>query len=412
MADEIDNPVKGVMVAFEEFKAANDENLRKRDVVIEEKVARINNTLDRFEDMNKKLVDSENATKALQENFDRLETVLNRKAFNKGGDLPEATKDEAEYRDAFRRAIRKPEGERRPEDSALLHKRKAALIKGDDTAAGYLLAPAEMEAAIIKDVVEISPIRGLASVRAIGSATLKMPKRTGTAGAATRVGEQTTRANTGDPAYGMIEIPAPEMFARAEISAQMIEDSAYDLEKELRGEFAEQFALKEGIEFVSGTGVNNQAEGLLTNSGVGSVAAGSTTNITADGLIALYYAPKTVYLAGSSFILNRASIREVRKLKDGEGGYLWTPGIPGAVPNTILGAGYTEVPAMPDIASGAFPVMFGNYARGYVIVDRVAIQVQVDYITGADSGIVVFRARKRVGGGVRQADCLKKLVIS
>lgn len=407
-----DNALNAVMTAFEEFKSANDANLSKRDVVIEEKIGKISNSLDRFEDMNKKLVDADNARKALQEQVDKVEAVINRKDFGKGGALADVSKDEIEYREAFNRAIRKSPDDRRPEDVAALNKRKAALIKADDTAAGYLVAPSEMLSGIIKDIVEVSPLRALGTAISIGSQSLKMVKRTGTAGAATRVGEQGTRSNTGDPAYGMIEIPAPEMYARAEISQQMLEDAGYDLEGELRGEFAEQFALKEGTEFVSGTGVNNQAEGLLTNASVGEVVSGAATAITADGLIALFYAPKTFYVSSSQFIMNRNTIREVRKLKDGEGNYLWTPGIPGAVPNTILGAGYTEVPDMPDIGAGTYPVMFGDFRRAYVIVDRIALQVQVDYTTGADSGLVVFRARRRVGGGVRQAEPIKKLKIS
>jgi HK97 family phage major capsid protein len=409
---EHENALDAVMSAFGEFKAANDANLKARDVVLEDKIGKISASLDRFEDMNTKLVNAQNAAKAMQEQVDRVEAVLNRKDFGKGGVLGDVSKDEIEYREAFNRAIRKAPDDRRPEDVAALNQRKAALIKADDTAAGYLVAPSEMMTGIIKDIVEISAIRSMATVVAIGSQSLKMVKRTATAGAATRVGEQGTRSNTGDPAYGMLEIPAPEMYARAEISQQMLEDSGYDLEAELRGEFAEQFALKEGTEFVSGTGVNNQAEGLLTNADVGEVVSGAATAITADGLINLFYAPKTFYVSSSQFIMNRSTIREVRKLKDGEGNYLWTPGIPGAVPNTILGAGYMEVPDMPSIGAGTYPVIFGDIRRAYVIVDRIALQVQVDYTTGADSGLVVFRARRRVGGGVRQAEPIKKLKIA
>jgi len=70
------------------------------------------------------------------------------------------------------------------------------------------------------------------------------------------------------------------------------------------------------------------------------------------------------------------------------------------------------MPDMPNIGAGAYPVVYGDFKRGYIIVDRIAIAFQVDYTTGADNGLVVFRARKRVGGGVRQADAIKKLKIS
>lgn len=409
MSDE-NNPAAALMEAFNEFKATNDANLEKRDALLEEKLTRVNASLDRYEDMNTRLVSQQNATKALQEQLDQVETVLNRKGFGKGGD-DTGSKEDIEFSAAFRRAIRKQPDERKAEDVSLLNKRKAALIKGDDTAAGYLLMPSELVREIIKDVVEISPIRSIATVRAIGGPGLKMVKRTATA-AATRVGEQTARTNTGDPAYGMIEIPAPELFARAETSMQMLEDSDYDLEAELRSEFSEQFAYKEGAEFVSGTGANNQAEGFLVASGVGEVVSGHATAITADGLFNLFYELKTAYTRNAMFVLNRGSIRDIRKLKDGDGQYLWMPGIPNAAPNTILGAGYMEVPDMPAIGAGTYPVAFGDFRRAYTVVDRIAMQMQVDFTTGADDGLVVYRARKRVGGGVRQKEAFKKLKIA
>jgi HK97 family phage major capsid protein len=109
--------------------------------------------------------------------------------------------------------------------------------------------------------------------------------------------------------------------------------------------------------------------------------------------------------------LNRLSLAAVRKLKDQQGQYLWTPGIAGNVPNTILGASYVEMPDMPNIGANAFPIAFGDFKRGYVVVDRIAISFQADYTTGADDGLVVFRGRKRTGGGVRQAEAIRKLKV-
>jgi HK97 family phage major capsid protein len=408
MADD-PTPVDALMSAFDEFKKTNDANLKQRDALLDDKLVKINATLDRYEDLNQKLVAGDAARKALQDQLDQVEAAVNRKNFGKGGAAP--TKEEAEYRAAFSRSIRKPPEDRLPEDVALLNKRKAALIKADDTAAGYLLAPEEMIRDIIKDVTEMSSVRPYVTVRTIGGSGLKQPKRTQTA-AATRVGEQTARVNTGDPKYGVFEISAPEMFARAEISQQMLEDSDYDLEAELRSEFVEQFALKEGQEFVAGTGVNNQAEGFMTNSSVGFVKSGNASLITADGLIDLFHEPKTIYTRNAVFMMNRSTLGAIRKLKDGQGQYLWAPGIPGAVPNTLLGTTYVEVPDMPSISANTYPVAFGDFRRAYIIVDRIAIQMQVDYTTGADDGLVVFRARKRVGGGVRQPEAIKKLKIA
>ena len=407
MAD-LDQAVEAVNKAFSEFKATNDENLKKRDVVLDEKLDRLNKAMDQFEPMNRQITMAIEGQKALQEQLDNVEKIVNRP--KNGG---EADKEDAEYRAAFDRCLRRSPENRAPEDVSALNKRRATLVKGDDPGAGYLLAPPEVNRDIIKDVIELSPMRALATVRAIGGPSLKQPRRTAAAGAARRVGETETRVNTGDPAYGMLEWKADELFARAEISQQMLEDSDYDLIGELRSEFVEQFALKEGQEFISGTGATGQAEGILTASGVGEVNSGDATKVTADGMINLFYSLKTAYTSRSVWTLNRLSIAAVRKLKESTtGNYLWAPGIAGNVPNTILGANYVEMPAMPNIEAGSNPIAFGDFRRGYVIVDRVSLAFQTDYTTGADNGIVVYRARRRVGGGVRQAEAFKKLKIA
>jgi HK97 family phage major capsid protein len=193
----------------------------------------------------------------------------------------------------------------------------------------------------------------------------------------------------------------------------MLEDSDYDLLAELRMESAEQFAFKEGYESINGTGAGtNQAEGILSNADVGEVVSGSASAITADGMIDLYHSVKTAYTRNGLFGLNRASLKAVRKLKDTTNQYLWIPGIANAAPNTILGAPYVEMPDLADPAANAYPVLFGDFRQGYGLVDRIGISFQVDFTTGADSGTVVFRARKRVGGGVLKAEALKKMKCS
>lgn len=402
------NATEQVMKAFDEFKQTNDANIKQRDALLDEKLNRINATLDKFEPMNQALTKAAEGQKAMQEQLDNVEKALNRPKTGKEGE-----REDAEFAAAFDHCLRLSPDRRDAAQVDLMNKRRNTLVKGDDAGAGYLLAPPEVNREIIKDIIEMSPMRSIATVRVIGSQSLKQPKRTAAAGAATRVGEVQPRSNTGDPQYGMLEIPAPEMFARAEVSLQMLEDSDYDLIAELRGEFVDQFSVKEGAEFVGGSGAANQAQGFLNAAaGVGEVVSGDAAKITADGLINLWAALKTGYASRAVFTMNRKTIAEVRKLKTGDGQYLWLPGVAGSVPNTILGTNYLEFPDMPDIEAGTNPIAYGDFRRGYVIVDRVSIQLQPDYTTGADNGVVVFRCRKRVGGGVRQADALKKLKVA
>lgn len=406
--DALRSSVDKFMNGFEEFKATNDANLQKRDVVLEEKLAKINEHLDKWEPLNQAITQQAAGQKAMQEQLDNVEKILKRP---KGAGGKEDVED-AEYNASFEHCLRRAPDRRDSAHVELINKRRNTLIKGDDAGAGYLLAPPDVNRDIIKDIIEMSPMRSLATVRTIGSEALKQPRRTTAAGKATRVGETQRRTNTGDPAYGMLTITAPELFARAEISLQMLEDSDYDLIGELRGEFVDQFTVTENEEFVGGSGDQLHAQGFLVAPGIAEVVSGDATKITGEGLINLWAALKTGYSSRAVFTLNRKSIGEVRKLKTTDGQYIWMPGLAGAVPNTILGGNYVEFPDMPDIGAGSFPVAYGDFRRGYVIVDRIAISFQPDYTTGADDGIVVFRARKRVGGAVRQAEALKKLKIA
>mgnify|MGYP006209038487 CR=1 FL=1 len=146
----------------------------------------------------------------------------------------------------------------------------------NDTTGGYL-APPEYVKEIIKGITEMSPVRSLVRVRSTGAKSIMLPKRTGQF-AARRVGEQETRTETTGLTWGMIEIVVPEMCALIDISRQNLEDSAFDLEAELRLEADEQFAVKEGAEVVSGTGVK-----------IGSIIAIAAVTVTLGlGLYSLF----------------------------------------------------------------------------------------------------------------------------
>jgi HK97 family phage major capsid protein len=406
MADK--DAVTEVMEAFSEFKRTNDENEKKRSAALDEKLDKINKVFDKHEEGSQKLVLIEQQNKAMQQQLDAIEKVANRAGLGGSGD--EKAKAAREYLDAFNRVLRKAPENRSATDMTLIRERSNALVKGDDASGGYLLAPPDLQAEIMKDVIEMTPIRSLATVRTIGGPSLKMRKKVGN-GSATRVGETQKRANTGDPAYGMLEIQAPELFARMEISQQMLEDSDYDLFAELREDAADQFAVKEGIESISGSG-NGQMEGILTNTLVEAINTGNASQITADGILSLFYGLKTSYARNAVFGMNRLTLGAIRKLKDNDGQYLWVPGIAAGVPNTINGASYVEMADMPNIAANSCPIVFADWKKLYVIADRVAISFSADYVTEADDGLVVFRARKRVGGGVRQAEAGKKLKIA
>jgi HK97 family phage major capsid protein len=298
--------------------------------------------------------------------------------------------------------------------AALTREEMKALTVGNDPTAGYL-APAEFAREIIKGEVEFSPLRSIARVRQTSRRSLQMPKRRGTFGAVWTA-EAGMRSETEGLTYGLEEFPTHELYALLDVSEQMMEDSEFVLEEELQAEFSEQFAVAEGTAFVTGNGVG-KPEGILQNAEVLSTVSGSASTIAdasgqANGLIDLYHDIKTGYALQGWWLLNRATLGEVRKLKDGQNNYIWQPGLASGVPNTILGQPYLEVPDMPDVQANATPIVFGDLRRAYTIVDRISLSILRDPFTQATSGNIRFIARRRVGAQVVLPEAIRKLTVS
>lgn len=304
--------------------------------------------------------------------------------------------------------------EPRPGHEALSREEMKALTVGSDPTAGYL-APVEFAREIIKGEIEFSPLRAVARVRQTSRRALQIPKRRGTFGAVWTA-EAGARSETEGLSYGLEEFPTHELYALVDVSEQMMEDSEFNLEAELQLEFSEQFAVTEGAAFVAGDGAG-KPEGLLQSTDVVETVSGSAGSIAdatgqANGLIDLYHGLKTGYALQGTWLLNRATLGEVRRLKDGQSNYIWQPGLANGIPNTILGQPYVEVPDMPDVAAGAYPLIFGDVRRAYTIVDRVNLSVLRDPFTQATNGNIRFIARRRVGGQVVLGEAVRKLKIS
>lgn len=365
------------------------------------------------------LVKTEAKLDSIETKMTELETKLGRADLPLGEAGDTTKKKVEEHKAAFYKACRLGQGTLSAEESALVLATDEAIkdIEGlkaltlaDDTTGGFLAAPPDLEAGIVKDIVEVSPLRGLSRTRTTSRRTVQIRKRTGTF-AALWVGETESRAETEGLLYGLDEMPMNELYALVDISTLDLEDSAFNLEGELRQEFSEQFGVAEGVSFISGNSVK-RPEGILTNANIGEITSGHASQITADGVIDLWTEPKTAHARNATFIFRRTTLRALRKLKDGQGQYLWQPGLAGAVPNTILGSPYQEMPDMPAIGANAYPIVFGDFRRGYLIADRVNITVLRDQFTQATSGMVRFIARKRVGAQVIQAEAIKKLKVA
>tara|TARA_R110000824_G_scaffold190282_2_gene371738 strand:+ start:4519 stop:5757 length:1239 start_codon:yes stop_codon:yes gene_type:complete len=298
--------------------------------------------------------------------------------------------------------------------------RAKALTASNDTTGGYL-APAEFVQEMLETVTEFSPMREVANVRSTSARTSKFPTRDGSF-AAQWIGETGTRSETTGLTFGMIEIPNHELYARVDVSNQDLEDSVFDLDSLLRVQFAEQFGVAEGTAFISGDGVSKPT-GITVGSGLGTFGSvpssgtddPTTENLSGDDIIKIVYTLKAEYQTNASWMLNRATVRQIRSLQDANSQYLWQPafgdGLRTGSPTSIMNHPYreaTDLPASGAAAATEIIALFGDFRRAYGISDRLSLAVVRDDLTQAASGNVRFLARRRVGGQVLVAEAMVK----
>jgi len=280
---------------------------------------------------------------------------------------------------------------------------KALTVAND--APAYVLAPEETSGEFIRNLVEFSPIRCIADVRTTGSHTILLPKRTGITNALW-VGETAPRTAS-EPTFDQFEITVKELATYVDISLRMLEDSA-NVEAEVRLALAEDFGAKEALSFVNGA-TALEPTGYMTAVGIAETNNGHATVLSADALINLLYAMPATYRNRGTWVMNGTTLAAVRKLKDGHNNYLWQPSYQAGQPETILGRPVVEALDMPNIASGATPIIFGDFRAGYRIYDRVGLDVLPDLLTQRTTGLARFHARRRVGAGVVRPDVFRKL---
>jgi HK97 family phage major capsid protein len=340
------------------------------------------------------------ASDKLTDRLDKLEAKLNRPAAGNESDA-----DGEIERKAFNSYLR--HGDRVSQDEI-----KTLTVSGDPQ--GGYLAPAETSTEFIRDLVEFSPIRALATVRPTSAPSVSYPKRTGVTNAKWK-GE--TQASEGsEPTFGQIEIPTREVNTYVDISNQLLADSAGVAEAEVRLALAEDFGKKEGLAFVKGVGPL-APEGLLSNADVLHTASGQAATLgandaaVADLLISHFYSLQAGYRSRGTWLMNGTTLAAIRKLKsEGSFGmYLWQPAYAAGAPETILGRPVIEVPDMDSIGANAVPILFGDVASAYRIIDRLALSILVNPYIQATNGITRIHATRRVGAAVVRPAAIRKI---
>jgi len=377
------------MRAFESYKDENEQRLADierrgaADPLTEEKLARLDRRLDALQ------------LKALRPPV--------------GGAAPRPAAGR-EHETAFESYVRK--GETRN----LRDLEGKALSVGSDPDGGYLV-PDETERAVNAALKDISPIRAIAGVRQVSGSVYKLPYATN--GFDTGwVGETAARPQTSTPTLAELSFPTMELYAMPAATSSLLDDTAVNIDEWLAEEVRSAFAEQEGTAFVTGDGINKPkgflsyttvANASWTWGNIGYVATGTSGAFPAanptDKLIDLIYAVKAGHRANARFVMNRATQSIIRKMKDADGNYIWQPAGKPDEAAMLMGYPVVESEDMPDIAAGSNSIAFGDFRRGYLIVDRVGIRVLRDPYSAKP--YVLFYTTKRVGGGVADFDAIK-----
>ena len=290
-----------------------------------------------------------------------------------------------------------------------------ALIIGSDPSAGYLTS-VEYGREIIKAITEFSPIRAEATVRSTMGTEITFPKRSALPDTHW-VGEISERVEDASLEYKMEKLTPHEVISFKKLSLQQIEDAAFNLASELGEAFGEALGLKEGTAFVSGSGVT-QPEGILTNADIGSTETAAASAISANDIMNHPYRIARGYRRNAKWYMNDTTIAVIRLFRadaiapaDGLGPFLWQNSLIAGEPPTLAGYPVVSCPDMPDIADDAYPVVFGDMRKAYMIVDRIAFAIQELRERYAEYGMIGYIARKRVDGQVVLPAALHKLKI-
>ncbi len=373
MADSKEVTADQVMEAV---KALRDEMESKSPNL--EKIEKIEKVLEAQEKNNQELIiktkTAEKSEAEMKERMDALEIELARSA---GAGDSEDYKDRDEYKalNAYCIAGDRVESEQKQ------------LLRTDNDASGGYLTSTELDTEITRKITEISAIRSVARVRTITSKALEMPVR---AGILTATYEGEAEENEDDVSdYSNETLTTFRQTVNVPISLDMLMNGAFDMESEIMRDAGEAFAQGEGLNFVVGDGVKKPA-GFVADARVVADArdgSGSST-FTADDVILLSGDLKVGY--NPVYIFNRQTLAFIRTLKSDDGQFLWLPGLNGPVANTINGSPYLVAQDMPAIATDAFPIAFGDFQRGYTIVDRTGMSVIRDEFTRKKKAIVEF----------------------
>ena len=281
------------------------------------------------------------------------------------------------------------------------------LQEGNDSSGGYLV-PDEYDARLIQGLTDENILRKLGTViKTSGQHKINIA---GTKPAAAWVDEGEP-LSFGDATFNQINLDAHKLHVAVKVTEELLYDNAFGLENYLIDQFAKALANAEEDAFLNGNG-EGKPLGIFTTTGGGEVAVttASSTAITYDEIVNLVYSLKRPYRKNAKFILNDQTIATLRKLKDGNGQYIWQPALQAGEPDRLLGYEVLTSAYVPTIAAGAPVIAFGDFSY-YNIGDRGVRSFAELKELFAGNGMIGFVAKERVDGKLVLPEAVKILKI-
>lgn len=388
MNKEFQEVAEGIQAKFDEFKAANDKRIDAMNAEkssLEGRVDKLNETISEFEAYKKQM-------------------ELEQKQRNRPGLSDSAA---AEYKDGFLSFMRKG-------DASKIETK--AINTGTDADGGFAV-PEELDRSILEIERDMSPMRQVCNVMSVSTPDYKKLVNVGGAGSGW-VGEEDARPQTATPSLKQITAHMGEIYANPAATQTSLDDIFFNAESWLSNEVAKEFADQESLAFLSGNGTNKPkgilAYTLSTNADkdrtfgqLQQVTASSATGVTGDNLIDIIHSAKAGYRRNSRFMMNNMSVAAIRKIKDSDGNYLWRPGLEAGAASSLLGYAIVENEDLADMQANANAILFGDFARGYTIVDRIGTRILRDPYT--NKPFVHFYTTRRTGGMLTDSNAIKVL---
>lgn len=372
------------------------------------------------------LSDTREKLEAIEKEMGQLESALDKALEERSLPLRDGQRvsaEQVEYERAFESWLRDPTNGQKQ-----MHLK--AVQTTTDPAGGYAV-PEEISRSIGAKLLDLSPLRSLVRVVSIGTSDYKelLDDNGQSSG---WVGETGTRSETNTPILQQVVPTMGTLYAYPKATEESLDDVFFDVQSWLTNSVAKEFAYQEGEAFTTGNGTNkptgflNGTPSATVDDGASPVrpfgtlqylptgaAAGFTAGPLgspisydqADVFIDAEYALKPAYRSNAVWVMNKNTLKTVRKFKDADGDYLWSRSMIAGQPSTLNGYPVYEMESMPAIAANAFPVAFGDFREGYLAVDRVGLRMTVDNIT--TPGYVKFYVRRRQGGIIYNDDAIK-----